>query len=636
MYWGSDAFILAFVRALIPSADAQTARDFRAMLATRDPDIQRKLALFLRLIRVFARIRHQKRFDSLSPERARAVLRSFSDSPIPLFRKGFWGIRSLALLAHYGHVNHARAIGFDGPGLGAKNQGFLPPSLPQSRVSARAFRPGHDTYDVLIVGSGAGGGVVADRLIPMAQAGARIALLESGPWLEPDAFTQNELEMTRLYWKDAGVLNRQGNLTCAMGRMVGGSTYVYTGVTFDLPPGVWEAWGIPDWPYEDLSARFAALRRDLNVHVLHPSEVNTNNLLFRQGARQCGFQVKDLEISTSNCQGAGFCNLGCVHDAKLGVGNRQLSRAQAAGIEVLANAHVQEITTDAVRVQVLPSPRGSKSGGLAPGFHELRTQRIVLSAGCFGTNMLLARSHLSRLSPLQGRFVCMHPTLTVNGRHPEGVNGFRGFPKTYYVDQFSDSESHYIETAFYYPGVTGKNIEGWGEEHARRMAEYTHLMGIILLNHDGARARNRIGWKRGHMVFDYEISEATRQSLALAQIRAAQIFFAAGCDEVFLPFAPGGKVARSQGDVLDTVISTTHRGARDTVFASAHPQGGCRMGTDPETSVCDTRGRLHHYPHITVADASLFPSSSKVNPYLTVMALADRVGETLLQDEGLT
>ena len=68
------------------------------------------------------------------------------------------------------------------------------------------------------------------------------------------------------------------------------------------------------------------------------------------------------------------------------------------------------------------------------------------------------------------------------------------------------------------------------------------------------------------------------------------------------------------------------------MFASAHPQGGCAIGVAQSDSVCDLNGRLRGYKNIYVADASLFPSSSHVNPYLTVMALADVVADGIIAD----
>ena len=93
-------------------------------------------------------------------------------------------------------------------------------------------------YDVVIVGTGAGGGTVADRLIPLARKGAKIAMLEAGPHYTREYFTQREIEMTGLLWYGGAWPVEDGSITLAAGKGVGGSTIMYTGVTFRLPDEV--------------------------------------------------------------------------------------------------------------------------------------------------------------------------------------------------------------------------------------------------------------------------------------------------------------------------------------------------------------------------------------------------------------
>ena len=67
-------------------------------------------------------------------------------------------------------------------------------------------------------------------------------------------------------------------------------------------------------------------------------------------------------------------------------------------------------------------------------------------------------------------------------------------------------------------------------------------------------------------------------------------------------------------------------------ITSAHIMGGCRMGSGPADSVTDSWGRVHGVPWLFVADSSLFPQASEVNPYVTIMALADRVAEYIREN----
>ncbi|MCC6144732.1 MAG: hypothetical protein IT368_13075, partial [Candidatus Hydrogenedentes bacterium] len=175
----------------------------------------------------------------------------------------------------------------------------------------------------------------------------------------------------------------------------------------------------------------------------------------------------------------------------------------------------------------------------------------------------------------------------------------------------------------------------WGQELKELMRAYTRLMTQIILNHDAAVPSNRITIDpQGRPVLDYTLSKESIASLCHAQASAARIFFAAGCEKVVMPCADRPVFARGEvrdGD-LERFISPRNFLPNKTPIASAHPQGGCRMGTDPGSSVTDPWGRVHGRKGLYIADASLFPSSSHVNPYLTIMALADRVAEKVREE----
>lgn len=100
------------------------------------------------------------------------------------------------------------------------------------------------------------------------------------------------------------------------------------------------------------------------------------------------------------------------------------------------------------------------------------------------------------------------------------------------------------------------------------------------------------------------------------------------------PAAARFLIERDARDRLDALIARRHLKLGRICIQRAHPMGGCRMGTDPRRSVTTPQGRVHGLPWLYVADASLFPDSAGVNPYLTVMALADRVAENIREEAG--
>jgi choline dehydrogenase-like flavoprotein len=215
---------------------------------------------------------------------------------------------------------------------------------------------------------------------------------------------------------------------------------------------------------------------------------------------------------------------------------------------------------------------------------------------------------------------------------PFDVHGYDGFPKLYYTDQFSDSHHYYIETAFYFPFVTARSLPGFGAELKAAMTEYRRMACALTLVHDEAEAHNRLRIAGDRAVIDYTLSAQSRAALLHALQSVGRIYFAAGAQRYLAPISERFAIER-ETDLEASITPRAFQSGR-VVVSSAHPMGGCRMGSDFATSVTNAWGELHNHPNITVADASLFPTSSKVNPYLTIMALADRIGERIVHEQG--
>ena len=145
-------------------------------------------------------------------------------------------------------------------------------------------------YDIVIVGSGAGGGTVAQELGVLARGGARVLVVEQGPRLRDDEFTGRELEMANaLYADGGGFLTSDGTITLAFGRAYGGSTVVYTGTSLIAPERVIRRWHVAGLAYDDIERRSRKYMLQNNVHELTPELINDNNRLFVDGCRKCGW-----------------------------------------------------------------------------------------------------------------------------------------------------------------------------------------------------------------------------------------------------------------------------------------------------------------------------------------------------------
>ena len=281
---------------------------------------------------------------------------------------------------------------------------------------------------------------------------------------------------------------------------------------------------------------------------------------------------------------------------------------------------------------VSDAPEGTQANVLKSGPVTFSAKKIVLAAGSLHTPAILLRSakKLRFSNNNTGRYLTLHPALNINGIMPGKIKNYRGFPKTVYTDYFSDPDGFYLETSFYYPGITAKNNPGYGKAHREIMRDYDKMMSILILIHDQAEAVNRITIDRkGNRVVDYTIAPESKEAIIKALRESARIFFAAGCIKVMTPGTNRNPILAASAKDIDNLITIKQLNLTKTPLSSAHPQGGARMGKNAEQAVCDTTGKVFGTNSVYVADASLFPTSVKVNPYETVMLLAKHVAENI-------
>lgn len=489
--------------------------------------------------------------------------------------------------------------------------------------------------DVAIIGSGAGGGTVAAELAPLVADGLRVIVFEQGPRLRDDEFDGGELTMAPALYEDGGgFLTADGTMTLAFGRVYGGSTVVYTGTSLIAPERVIRSWRVPGLVASDLAERSAKYMRQNNVHMLPPEEINDNNRLFVEGCRAVGYEAEQFPINVRGCLGSSLCNLGCPNAAKQGTHRVQLPAAEKQGVKVVTRAEVLRIDQRRLRVRVTEKPPSGKGepSAWAPGEYDVEARVIIAAGGSIGTSALLLRSGLaSRLPRLGHGFTC-HPAFILVAEHAQPITNWVGHPKSFFLDR-AEEEGFVLETCMYFPFTTAKNLTGLGTEHAAMMQAFDRLQMILVLACDKAVEENRIEVDRaGRPVVHYTFTPGVVDSLAAATRAAARIFFGAGAVRVHAPTADPHILTRGEIDRIDERITAEHFRPGTTSVSAAHLMGGCGMGGSAASSVCDAWGRVHGIPWLRVADSSLFPDSLEINPYLTVMALADRAAEAVRRD----
>ncbi len=490
-------------------------------------------------------------------------------------------------------------------------------------------------YDVVIIGSGAGGGAVASELAPLATQGYQILLLEQGARLDEHEFTGNELDMApALYTDGGGFLTADGTMTLAFGRAYGGSTVVYTGTSLTPPERVIGRWDVPGLDHADIVNRAVKYRIQNNVHLLEDHEINENNSLFVKGCIGAGYTAEQFPVNVKGCRGSSLCNLGCPNAAKQGTNRVQLPAAERQGVKVVTRAEAIRIEHRTVVVSVSEKRSGEKGrpSEWPAGEYRIKARTVVVAGGSIGSTALLLRSELDDQLPRIGeRFSC-HPAHILVAEHAGPITNDVGHPKSFFLDR-AEEEGFVLETCMYFPFTTAKNMTGFGEMHSQLMRAFPRLQMILVLACDQAMPGNRISVDRsGRPVVHYRFTPAVIESLVRATRASARIFFAAGAMRVHAPTADPPLIERRDENHLNELISPANFRSGTISVSAAHLMGGCSMGHDSSDSVTDAWGVVHGVPWLRVADSSLFPDSLEINPYLTVMALADRVAEGLRRD----
>jgi len=493
-------------------------------------------------------------------------------------------------------------------------------------------------YDIVIIGSGAGGGTVAQQLAPLCSQGARIAVLEQGPRLRDEEFTCREVEMARILYEDGGgFLTADGSMTLAIGRGYGGSTIVYTGTSLIAPERVIRRWDIPGIEHAEIERRSQEFMEQNNVHYLDDELINDNNRLFVRGCERLGFPARQFPVNVKGCKGSSFCNLGCPNQAKQGTNRVQLPRAEELGVEVITRCEALRVEDRSIVARVhekAPDAPGMPSPW-EPGDYRIEADIVVVAAGSVGSPALLLRSPIPVELPRLGHGFTCHPALILVAEHDRPITNFVGHPKSYYLDEYAESDGYVLETCMYFPFTTAKSLSGFGQPHSELMRAFPRLQMILVLSCDHVHPHNRVTVDgAGRPVVHYKFTPEVRRGLARGTLASARIFFAAGAKRVHVPMAEEPIADAAQADVLESLIDEDRVRPGTVTVSAAHLQGGCAMGRGPHDSVTDSHGRVHGLPWLRVADASLFPDSVEINPYLTIMALADRVAEGIRRDFG--
>ncbi len=496
--------------------------------------------------------------------------------------------------------------------------------------------------DVVVAGSGAGGGVTAEIL---AQAGLAVAVVEEGPLRSSSDFRMREREAyPQLYQESAGRQTKDKAITILQGRSVGGSTTVNWTSSFRTPPRTLAHWraahGLRLAREEDLAPWFSRMEERLSIApwAVAPNE---NNDILRRGCEKLGIPAGAIRRNVKGCWNLGYCGLGCPTNAKQSMLVTTIPAALAKGATLVHRARVERLVAEGDRI-VAAEALGVASSGSEPSAHRIRlaARHFVLAAGAIGSPAVLLRSGLPDPNGLAGRRTFLHPTVVSAAVMPQAVRGFEGAPQTIYSDHFLDSVpvdgpvGYKLEAPPLHPILAAITLPGFGRAHADLMRRFESLQVVIALLRDGFHPGSPGGRvllrDDGSPVLDYPLGDFLWEGVRRAYLTMAEIQFAAGATSVMPLHEEAGPTASwAQARALIAALPMAALRAR---VVSAHVMGGCPMGPDPRAALVDERGRHHHLRNLSVHDGSVFPTSIGANPQLSIYAHAARMASGLARE----
>jgi choline dehydrogenase-like flavoprotein len=571
---------------------------------------------------------------------ARTALVNAIAASSPEAKLGVRQLRGMTFLFFYalpdesGRNPNWEAIGYPGPLSPAPAPDQAPKTIPIADVSGPSATL---EADVCIVGSGAGGGVIAAEL---ARGGRSVVVLEMGGYRNESDFHQLELPgMFELYLGGGLVASEDGSIAILAGSTLGGGTVVNYMNCIRTPQHIRDEWaemGVEGIDKPDYERHIDAVWQRLGVNDTATTQNRTHKRMI-EACEALGYPHRPLtrnsDVACEDPGTCGYCYVGCQKGCKQSTMKTFLQDAADAGARFVVGARAERIVSSGGRAEGVEATVTHEDGSTT----ALRVQapNVVVAAGAIESPALLLRSGIG--GPAAGRHLRLHPASLIAGTYEQPVDGWIGQIQSALSDEFKTCEGDYgflIEATTVAPGLVAASLP-WqdGRTHKQMVSSrLRHLAPFVSVARDHGEGQVVID-AHGRAVTRWSFDdELDARMFRRAMVELAKLHKAAGANEI-LTFYQQPMVSWKEGEDFDAFLAEIEQGslqANDVAAFTAHQMGSCRMGSDPAESVADGRGELHDTKGVWIGDASAFPTAPGVNPMISIMALAHRTAENML------
>ncbi len=476
--------------------------------------------------------------------------------------------------------------------------------------------------DAVVIGTGAGGAVVAKEL---AQKGFAVLMLEEGQFHQRHEFTGGLTESLTRFYRDQGTVGSIGNtvIILPMGRMVGGSTAVNTGTCWRTPDWILNKWvekdGLRELAPDEMAPHFDRVWNELGIARADSKYLGGPARVVARGCDALGYSHRAVDRNAPDCDGSGICDAGCPTDARKSTNVSYVPTALRAGAELFTSVRADSLVREGGRIAGVV--------GKTPSGHKVtvRARATILACGTLITPTLLQRERIDRALPQVGKNLSVHPATIVSALFDEAIRGFSSIPQGYCVDELQRDHGVLMLGASAPIDVGASQFTFVGDRLMNVMENYDRIASMGVMVSDESRGSVRTGPGGRPLIF-YWVGKKERARLTRGIATLTRIFLAGGAREVY-PSVYGHRVIGGARDLAR--LEAKPLPARDLTLMGFHPLGTCRMATSAARGVVDTDHEVFGHPGLFIADGSVVPSSVAVNPQVTIMAMATRAAERI-------
>lgn len=576
------------------------------------------------------------RFTDMTREQREQVLLGWYDSRLAVIRSLPRGLISIILVT-FARTYDLKFLDYD-TGEYIRN---LP--IDHETPDYDFIEPAPDSKEilteVLVIGSGSGGGVTAATL---SKAGKRVLVIDKGHFYKPkEHFPMSEADAWRGLYENKGVLmTDDGSMTVLAGSTFGGGSTINWSASLQTPRSVRQEWtkktGVEWFCTTEMQKSLDYVCERMGVSTEHVRHNNANARLL-EGSRKLGHHAYTVPQNTGGKEHyCGHCGHGCRNGGKCGSLVTWLKDARDNGAQFMQDADVRKITFD---------KKGNATGALviwAGREVQIRAERVIVSAGSINTPSILQRSGLKNKEI--GRQLKLHPVAFVTAHWEDAPTrphegGILTTLSTAVANRDGKGHGAVLEAMSNQPGLHAATLPWRGSaEWKRQFLKYPHSALYIALarDRDGGRVYTDAATQKPKI--EYNISKFDAESVLLAVIALCDVALMSDADEIT---TSQNQVASYRPDKTSTLgvedpkykawIATIKKAGvktGSTAMGSAHQMASCSIGR-----VCDGDCKVYGTDNLYIADASAFPTCSGVNPMVTTMAVAHRTALQILRED---